>query len=240
MDKQLKNALRQAYSLPSPKGKDEFLKQFREPLTGYKEFMISQIGYIKKRLLIMSFIVFAMALYISLYIDVMAISVLSAFMPFLIIFIITEFSRSISYNMTELEMSCRYSLTDITLVRSFILGGAQFIYIILLIVISCKNSSIGLFMSAVYILVPYLLSLVMSMAFLRKTGGKNIYLSVSLCCFVSVSCILFKYWYPAVFSGIYNGLWAGILIFLSFMTIYEFIKLKRKLVDNEWNLSLID
>lgn len=240
MDKKLKNALRQAYTLPSPEGKDEFLKQFREPLTGYREFFLSQAGYIKKRAALMSFIILAAILYLSLHTDILTISAVSAFMPFLIIFLVTEFSRSVSYNMAELEMSCRYSLADIVLVRSFILGAVQLLCVVSALIICHEKSGISLLMTAAYLLTPYLLSLALSLAVLRRNRSRNIYISVIICCFISFGCITARFLNPVIFSGIYNGLWITALIVLGFVTVYEFMEFKRKLVDNEWNLSLTD
>ncbi len=240
MDKKLKNALRQAYELPSPEGKEEFLKQFREPLAGYREFFLTQAGYIKKRAAAMSLVILGAALVMSVHMDAWTIGALSAFMPFLIIFLVTEFSRSVSFNMAELEMSCRYSLADIVLVRSFVLGAVQLICILFLLMLCHEKSGAGLLMTAAYLLTPYLLSLVLSMAVLRKAGTKNIYGSVVICCFISCICAISRFMNPVIFSGIYNGLWLTAFMILIFAAVYEFIKFKRKLVDNEWNLSSTD
>ena len=137
-------------------------------------------------------------------------------------------------------MSCRYSLADIVLVRSFILGAVQLLCVVSALIICHEKSRISLLMTAAYLLTPYLLSLALSLAVLRRNRSRNIYISVIICCFISFGCITVRFLNPVIFSGIYNGLWITALIVLGFVTVYEFMEFKRKLVDNEWNLSLTD
>ena len=239
-DKKLKAAIKQACEPPAPKNKEVFLRQFREPLGGYGDFIISQAGYIKKRMAAMSFLVFILCLMWSLLSDRVSSAVLSAFMPFLILFSAMEISRSSSYSMAELEMSCRYCLADVILARCFILGALQLLSVILLIALRAHKCGDGLMASALYILTPYMLSLALSMAALRKTGAKNSYVPVVLCCFVSLGCILSAYSFPWIFSREYAQGWWMALAGLCLLAVYEITRHKRKLVHNEWNMSLTD
>ena len=252
MDEKLKDALRRAYEPPAPRNKAVFLRQFREPLTGYAEFFINQAGYIKKRLVLMAFLLLGATVLWNICKDILTASAMSAFMPFLILFTVTEFSRSVSFNMAELEMSCRYSLADIVLVRCFILGVMQLLCIAWSILLCQAESGAGLLMTAAAILTPYLLSLCLSLAYMRRRGVRKIYVSVFICCFVSFGCISARVMASDIFPGIaaalnsgiydgsYNGLTAAVLMVLGLLSVYEFTKFKRKLVDNEWNLSLTD
>lgn len=242
MSKKINDAIRLAYKPPEPLEKGRFLAGFREAPIGHPEFVRRQFGFIKKRIWFLYSLMFAATIFMGLQAGkntTEALWWLSAALPFLSIFIVTELSRSISCNMAELEMSCRYSLADIAVARSFIMGLSQLISIAAFAAVFHKTSGIGILKTGVYLLSPYLLSLILSMAVLRRAVAREkLYLSVACCCFVSAACLWMKYNCPFVYETGYIRIWNAAFAVLAILTVYEFIILKKKLEDNEWNLSL--
>lgn len=242
MSKKINDIIRLAYEPPEPLEKERFLAGFREAPIGHPEFVLRQFGFIKKRIWFLYSLMFAATLFIGTQAIKNAEEALwwfSAALPFLTIFLVTELSRSISCNMAELEMSCRYSLADIAVARSFIMGLSQLISIGIFAAVFHKTSGISILNTGVYLLTPYLLSLILSMGVLRRAGAREkLYLSVASCCFVSAACLWIKYNCPFVYEVGYISIWNIAFAVLVILTVYEFIILKKKLEDNEWNLSL--
>ena len=119
------------------------------------------------------------------------------------------------------------------------MGLSQLISIGIFAAVFHKTSGISILNTGVYLLTPYLLSLILSMAVLRRAGAREkLYLSVASCCFVSAVCLWIKYNCPFVYEVGYISIWNIVFAVLVILTVYEFIILKKKLEDNEWNLSL--
>lgn len=243
MDRKLKETIRLAYEVSIPNGKTAFLSQFREPLIGRGQFLLNQLGYMSKTMYVICGAVLASVIWFITTAKPDGVETLwtaGAFLPFLTLFSVTEFMRSMSWSMAELEMSCRYSLADVIMARSFIMGVLQLITVIAIMVFSSGTVGLGFTVTAVYMLTPYLLSLVLSMALLRRIKRReSVYLSVAVCCGISGASSAAKYMYSFIFETVYIKRWCILFIVLTVLAVYEFIKLKKNLEDNEWNLSLI-
>ena len=61
MNKKLKRAIRDGFAAPVPVGKKEFLRGLSEPPIGNFEFIITQLGYIRKWVWAAAVLIFALA-----------------------------------------------------------------------------------------------------------------------------------------------------------------------------------
>lgn len=201
MDKKLKNALQAAFEAPTTSQKNNFLQTLNYPKSTYKNFFITQIGYIRKRIWLFLFFIIVLGLASilmfqqSIYYrkEGSIVWMISAIIPFLALMSMAELSRSMFYNMVELEMSCRFSLSQIVMARATILGIGNFVIIALLLVLIIPVTDYGVFRLILYLTVPYLLTCAGSLLVLNRVRGKeSIYYCGIISCFVS--------FVPSIFS----------------------------------------
>ncbi len=189
---------------PPPKGKDEFLRRLPYPKLSYPEFVISQIGYIRKRMwaVSMAFVLTGIcAICIIPERSASVLWVISSLAPFLAVFTASEISRSSVFGMSELEAGCRFALPQLAGARMLILGVCNFALISAGTIISGIFSPFGIALSALYILTPYVCVCGISLAVFGKARGQDgVYISGGLALGVSVfGIILFS-------SGKYAGI----------------------------------
>ena len=99
--------------------------------------------------------------------------IISAFMPFIALSSVTENSRSMTYGMDELEMSSRFSLRNVVLARMGIMGVLHLSLICLLMPLAHSHSIFTFLQVGVYMLIPYLLTDVVSLWMIRRIRSKE-------------------------------------------------------------------
>jgi len=239
LSRKIKKALRGAFDAPEAKRKMSFLMSFTLPRTTRLDFVITQVGFIRKRIWVASFVAIALVLLgLHLQDDINSlIWIVSSFLPFISVLGIAEIAKSASYNMSELEMSCRYSLLDIALARLGILGTVNGITFATIIVFIARVSDIGLFISIPYLFIPYLLACLLSLFSLNRFRGKE---RLNICgvasCLVSVASFIYYNWVELAFAD-ERWLFMAFAVLLV-LTGVEIIKFIRKMEDYQWNLSL--
>lgn len=239
MSRKIKKALKSAFDAPPPTRKAEFIISFDYPRTSRVNFITSQVGYIRKRIWAMSFLMIA-AVLIGLHFheDIKAVVwVASSVLPFFALLGIVEIAKSVSYNMAEMEMSCRYSLSDITLARLEIIGvGNAFTFIVLTAVLS-QVSGMGIFTLTTHMFTPYLMTCALSLFFFNRFRGRErLYICGGASCLVSMASVAVLN--PSNAILVNENLFFAAFAFLSIWTVGEVIKFIKKMEDNQWNLSL--
>ena len=132
MRKEMRQALEKAFEAPKALGKQHFLKEHKGKRYYIRmdEFILLQVGYIRKRTWMISAVVFILGITAASVMKSELVWVLSAVMPFLALTIISEWMRSIAYGMFELEQVTRFSFKSVLLARLGILGMANFLIFI--------------------------------------------------------------------------------------------------------------
>jgi len=235
VNRKIKEGIKLAFEAPEPTRKKKFLLAFEYSPTSRMDFIFSQIGYIRKRIWGISFLLVGLALFGLPYqtSENFILWAVSSFMPFLVLLGITEIAKSMSFNMAELEMSCKYSFSDIVFTRLGIIGIANaVVFILVILFFSRENNMVYL---TIHLLTPYLMACALSLFFLNRfRGAWSIYVSGGASCAVSlISIVLLNPNNPILQNYI---LW----IFLATITwaVWEVLKLIKRIGDNEWNLSL--
>jgi len=237
VNRKIKEGIKLAFEAPEPTRKKEFLLAFEYPRTSRIDFFFSQIGYIRKRIWGISFLLVALALFGLPYqaSENFLLWAVSSFTPFLVLIGITEIARSMSFNMAELEMSCKYNFSDIVLTRLGIIGIANAaVFILIILFFSRENSMLYL---TIHLLTPYLMACALSLFFLNRfRGAGSIYVSSGASCAVSLISIALLNPNSPILQN-YNWL---LWIFLAMIawTVFEVLKLIKRIGENEWNLSL--
>jgi hypothetical protein len=129
MNINIKRSLKSAFDPPPALHRDSFLASADFPRISRAGFLVSQLGYIRKRVWAAAFVVIGITLFgthnapFTGNLDLLG--VVSSLLPFAALVVVTEIIRSQAYNMAELEMSCRYSLNQVVLARLGIIGAVS-------------------------------------------------------------------------------------------------------------------
>ena len=233
MNKKLKRAIRDSFAAPAPVGKKEFLRGLSGPPIGNFEFIVTQLGYIRKWVWAAAVLIFAFAVIGSEWVGRDIVWCVSAFMPLLALGIITECGRAEAYKMAELEMSTRFSIKSAVLARLGIIGGVS------LVLICAVTPIIGsdIFRTGVYILCPYLLTAYLGFLAVRKIHGReSMYACAGIAAAVSVLNIIFSTELSA-FCIPKNFIWWGAaLAVLGVGTAVQCYKMIKQTEDLTWSL----
>lgn len=239
MRKKIEKALKGAFETPEPQKKVEFLTSLPYPRATRFNFFTAQVGYIRKRVWFVSFVIIVAVLFgLRHQEDVnVLIWITASFLPFFAVLGITEMAKSMSYNMAELEMSCRYSLSDITLARLGIVGIVNAAISIIITAFILWRSEVSLLPIVAYLFTPYLLACALSLFSLNCFRGRErLYVCGGASCMVSVASAIILNPSYVDFMEINWLLWTFLASLV--WTGAEAIKFIRNMEDTQWNLSL--
>ena len=241
MNKKLKSHLQTVFDAPTPTRKEEFLQSINFPKTSYFDFILGQIGYIRKRVWVAScLLVLALLLGLQAYTNYESLHfiwIVSSILPFVSLLTITEIVRSSSHNMSELEMSCKYNLADIILVRLGTLSCFNAVILGLIIFLLRYEFDFMIFRLVVYMLVPFILTCSLSLFIINHFSSKETsYICCATSCSLSMANVIFSTQYKIAFLDEYLFFWGLALIFLMVWLVTEIMKLIKKTEELQWNL----
>lgn len=238
MNRYLKQEIKKAFAVPEPNQQEKarFLRTLVRPRISMWQFIFTQIAYLRKRTLILSILFILPALTGARHVDPDALWILSALIPFLGLLAVTESTRSAMYGMQELEMSARFSLKSVVLARMSVLGLLDTLVICCLIPL-CRIGNTSLLQTGIYLLVPYLLTVNISLWFTRLFHGREAFYSC-MCATVLISMGSFGLHLTAdfIYQFSYIHWWiilSAVLIGRMAREIYQTIKQTEELT---WNL----
>lgn len=206
MNRYLKQEMKKLYevSVPNQREKARFLRELSQPQLGMWQFILIQIAYLRKRVLMLSVLLLFPALAGARYLDPNTVWIVSALIPFLSLLAVAESTRSTIYEMHEFEMSTRFSLKSVMLARMSILGFLDLFVLCCLVPLCYMSSDISFVQTGVYLLVPYLITTNICLKILRYFHGKEAFYScMGLAVLISginwglhiIVCFLYEYSY---------------------------------------------
>lgn len=224
-----------------PVRKNEFIKSINFPRTTLCDFVLGQIGYIRKRVWIVSLFTAALTLFgLRLFENndtANFIWIISSFLPFVALIGITEITRSMAYNMTELEMACKYSFSNIVLTRLGVLGCLNTTVFLVIISALWNYGSFGIFRTGIYILTPFVLTCSLSLFVMNRLRSREVvYVCGGISCFVSISNAVLATQQSFIHSDRYLMYWAAAALVLLTWVTKETIKLVKKTEEMQWSL----
>ncbi len=243
MRKNLKRELISAFEAPVPARKDIFLSQFDYPKASRFDFIKSQAGYIRKRVWILSLLLFIGTLMVLYYYEVSnsIVWVISSILPFISLVSMAEIVRSTTYNMVELEMSCKHNLLEISLIRLGALGAANFIILIMILLLFLGKTDFGFFRLGLYLTTPYLLNTYGSLFAINRLKGREIiYICGGITAFVSILNAFFTMQVNGIYTEKYWSSWIITFIILAVLGTTEITKLIKRTEELQWSLQLTD
>lgn len=239
MDKKLKNVLKKNFSPPPSKNKDKFLKNIPFPRQSPAKTLFCQIGFIRKRVWFYFFIILLFSFAITNFnlLNHNIIAVISTLLPIFSLVATTEICKSTTYNMAEIELSCKYNLPIITLFRLNILGILGFLLLLAFILILNKTE-FGIIRNFLYLSVPYLLCVNLNLFIITKFKNKDkITAAVTVCLIISIAIIVLSNIYVFIYSLKYLNVWKTAFIILSAFLIANLINFKKSQEEIQWSLS---
>lgn len=133
MKQHLRQELKNVFDAPQPLHKRAFLRALEQPKISIFAFVLTQLGYIRRWVWIVSALVFVLSAAGAAGLPSDTVWVASALMPLLALTVVSESGRSQNYEMAELEMATRFSLRSVVLARLGILGMENLIVLVLLL-----------------------------------------------------------------------------------------------------------
>ena len=162
-------------------------------------------------------------------------------LPFLAMLTITEVYRSSNYRMSELEGSCRFGLPQIVMARMSILGAANSVVLILLLIFINQVAAYSLLQIIFYAMVPYLVVCTICLCLMnRMRGTESIYACAAAAGLVSVTSILFESSAEVLYSEAYLNGWLTLFVGCLVLVGFQMHKLFRQLEEKQWNLNLTE
>jgi hypothetical protein len=243
VNKRLRQELKTAFDAPEPSRKNEFLMNVSSSKTSSFNFYLSQILYIRKRFWCLSVLLTATMIFlIQVYgTSFNSITIISSFLPFLVVIGIKEISRSTSYNMAEMEMSCKYNLSKITLIRLTLIGSCHFIIIFSLIAIFGTSSEYSLVQLLLYSITPLLICAYLSLFISNRIQANDIYyICVGVAGAVSISIFILTKNVKLIYSQRFLLLWSFVFIIMLILLGKEIKNLIKRSEELQWNLPLIN
>ncbi len=237
MTSKQKRALAQHFTPPPPTRKEDFLAALPRESTTYGQVFLAQVGYVRKWIWALYLVCMALGLLVAHRAaePTLLVSSLSAIVPLLSLCTVSELYRSVAHRMDELELSCRYNLTRILLMRLSILSMVNFL-VLLFFLLLAGQSQFGLVRNLLYLGVPALLSMNGSLLLLSRLNTRD---TLYPCAAVStgVSLLTFIADKEVVFSMAHLGFWAmGFALLLAIM-VQNLLKLKTNMEELQWNFA---
>lgn len=242
MDKKLRQELKTAFATPIPTRKSEFLSNLPYPKASNLDFFLSQILYIRKRFWCLSaLIVMALISLIQVFDSMFkTIGILSAFLPFLVVLSVAEISRSTSHNMVEVEMSCKYNLGKITLVRLSLIGSFHFILLLCMVMIFANHSEYSFLQFLLYSITPFLICSYLSLFIVNHFHTRDAsYICGGVSGAVSISAFFLAINFEMIYLQEFVWFWCMALIFTVILLCKEIRNLVKRTEELQWSLPLI-
>lgn len=239
MNHKLKKGIRKAFEAPEPdrEKKERFLGTLSAPCIRTFQFLLIQAAYVRKRTLLFSVLLLLPAGIGAYGVRPDTLWAVSACVPFLALLAVAESTRSIRYEMDELEMSARFSLKSVVLARMSVLGLADAVIFCCFIPLCGIGSGVSSFRTAVYLFVPYLLTANISLWLTRRFRGKEVlYACLSAAVSVSVADAGLRRIAGFIFQTSCIGWWLILTVLLAAAMIYETRCMIRETEEYAWNL----
>ena len=218
MKNRRREQIREVFAAPEPKRRREFFRKIEIEPVSEAGIILRQFQYISKVSWLAALAVLCIAFYLKRFYSDSMLSITLSLTPFLALTNVFESMRSKYYGMAELEMSCRFSLKSITLIRMEIVGIENLIVGIVLALLIKET----LFISIVYLFTPYLLTTYGCLLLSRKSADREqIYFSAGITLLISWF-MLVTVNSTRIYQTQYIGIWVCVIVVLAVMVVKEY------------------
>ncbi len=246
MNQRWKKQLKELYQVPEPQRKTEFLRDFNYPKSTFGEFVMTQAGYVRKYVWILSVLLVGVATLVgehtAEYAEVFPVLwCISSVMPILALILILETFRSEVYGMAELEQAAKHNLPEVLLVRMGIVAVVDFLLIGATVPFIVRYDGLGVFRSVVYLLVPYLLTCVLTLGIQRwKRGRETIWYSIIASVFICGINLFSQLREGMLYEEKKFVLWVAALFLMGSVVAMQIKAIRKSREEYGWNLYLTE
>ena len=205
----------------------------------YFQKIMKQLPFIDKKTILIQFLFLILGVFIIYYTSFESTRLLlSLVMPILAFFQVAEIQRSFKYNMYEIEMACKVNLREIVTTRLIIMTTINLLIMTLFVVISGAKFHTGIHLLIIYLLVPFLITNVVTMELSRLLKNKQNDV-VNICIALLVNMILFvsHIRFPYIYESSSVFIWVIILFISGFYLIKNIYQIYEKEDEYIWNLQ---
>lgn len=236
MKRETMTYLQEAFAAPEPERKEAFIKKTPRVQMSMASFVKTQIGYIRKRVWVLSILLFLLALNCTEYVGQESAWAIASLTPYIAVCAVTESARSITYGMQELEMSTRFSLKSVTIARLFSIGFLHLLILCALIPVAGKLSFLPMVQSGIYLVVPYLLTSLLGLMAVRKLHDREIiYVCLGSAVLVSLLYSMARVYLSWIYEEKYLILWGVMAAYLLVRVWKEYKEMIYQTEEFAWN-----
>lgn len=246
MRRSWKKQLSELYEAPKPRQKTEFLRKLNYPEATFWEFVMTQAGYIHKYVWIFSsllvFVVAAAGKHMVWEEGTFPVlCCISSVIPILVLILTLETFRSEVYGMDELEQAAKHNLPEILLVRMGLIAAVDLLIIGAAVPVVVRYDGLSAMRAVVYLLVPYLLTCVLTFAIQRKKRGRGgIWYSMLASVIVCVGQLFLSFVDGMLYEERNFFLWVAVLLFMGVIVGIQIREIRKNREEYGWNLYLTE
>lgn len=244
MSRKLKKSIQKALEAPKPnqQEKERFLRTLPQAQISLLQFILIQAAYVRKRTLVLSLLSLFPALAGANCMELDTLWLVSAFVPFLGLLAVSESTRSMTYGMSEFEMSTRFSLKSVVLARMSVLGLLDTLILCCFIPFCYIHSNASFLQTSflqtgIYLFVPYLLTVNISLWIVRHFRSKEaMYACMSVAALLSVANVWLHFIAAFVYQLAYVKWWLLLFALLIGAMAHETYCAIKQTEGFAWNL----
>ena len=233
---ELKGLIKNAYGIEAS-GKKEFIKKYQKRELNCGELFCMQLQYMGIQLTAICGYALAMLLGTLTDIDADLAKIIAVLAPLVALFALTGLGKSKKYSMEEIEMSSRFSLRTINIIRLAIIG---FTGLAVMLAASCALKAVtgmSLFVSFAAAGVPYLVTTFLCMLLIRRWHSpKNIYGCVVIAAGVCAAMFGGIEFLESCSAGLCRVALPGVLLVSAVLTAVEGCRYIKESEELQWNL----
>lgn len=233
---ELKGLIKNAYGIEAS-GKKEFIKKYQKRELNCGELFCMQLQYMGIQLTAICGYALAMLLGTLTDIDADLAKIIAVLAPLVALFALTGLGKSKKYSMEEIEMSSRFSLRTINIIRLAIIGFAG---LAVMLAASCALKAVtgmSLFVSFAAAGVPYLVTTFLCMLLIRRWHSpKNIYGCVVIAAGVCIAMFGGIEFLESCSAGLCRVALPGVLLVSAVLTAVEGCRYIKESEELQWNL----
>ena len=236
-DKDLKKILQSNIESPDAASKDSFIRKYgkesRHHSDGLLGMILFQVGYIRKRIWVITLFSLVAGFFIPERIDMDRILILASFMPFFGCVGMIEVFRSKIHGLDELEAATKYSAKGVFFARMTLILAVQIIASIVISLIETAGGKYGVFASVSILLIPLFITTAACIIVERSGYGRD-----NPYCFTGVAAIVAMIHLLLMISGFYDHADIRILIPVAALLFVFDVFEVRKTIHSEamaWN-----
>ena len=236
----IKRQIRELCRSPQPERKAVFFQNMKDqgllnkrPCSlSHGEFLAGQIAYIEKRTWLLSAF---LLLFIAWICRHSSGNYTFALTPFIAMGVLAQAKRSFRWKMAEMEYAARFSLRSVMLARMFLLGAADTVGLMIVIILVRPCFSYSLIRVFLYMMVPYLTSSWLGSVFERKQRTDHGWGSVLICILSSAAFATAPIFFEWLYDERLTVIWAAVFILMVWSLITSIREWIYGMEEPVWN-----